>query len=159
MDKNIEVLEEVLNLLDEEKKKFYDKINENDFKIEEINSYLRELSRNEDDDFKAFSPRNSENRHHDRIEADTAEKENCEKKNAEYQKKIEFLKNLMDKVNAVIETMQIEEKNIEQYSDIENLEQDHIANQILNCVSYIVPDAERAKIELTAIAEKMKKRG
>lgn len=153
MDKNIEVLEEVLDLLDEEKRKFYDLVKENDFRIEEINSYLRELSKGEEDDFIAFSPRNSENKHRQQIENDTVEKEKYEKENVEYKEKIEYLKLLSDKVNIVIHNLQNDEKNVEQ----DNVEQKHIAHQILNCVSYIISDAERAKVELTAIVEKIMK--
>ena len=35
-------------------------------------------------------------------------------------------------------------------------EKQHIAHQIINCVSFITSDAERAKIELTALAKKLK---
>lgn len=173
MDKNIDVLEEVINVLEEEKRKFYDLMNENDFRIEQINSYLRELTKKEEDDFKVFSPRSVENMHREQIAEDISKKEKYETENEEYQKKIEFLKNLIDKVNVVIENMQIEKEinkqqakdnrneksgNIEECFDTVNEEQVHIAHQILNCVSFIVSDAERAKVELTAIAEKMKKR-
>lgn len=172
MDKNIEVLQEVLNVLEEEKIKLYDLVNENDFRIEQINSYLQDLSKKEEDDFKVFSPRNAENIHREQIKEDTSEKEKFEAENAEYQKKIEFLKDLMDKVNAVIENLQIEAEkskkqeekseedgsiHIDKSYDQDNMEREHIAHQILNCVSFIVPDAERAKVELTAIAEKIKK--
>lgn len=192
MDKNIEVLQEVLDLLESEKRKFYDMVNQNDFRIEEINSYLRELSKNEEDDFKIFSPRNAENRHRDQIEADTVEKKKCENENVEYKKKIEYLKLLSDKVNVVIQNLHIEneseEESEENLSDEKNnkssdpdekctvekceqqnetdddksvvlnnlqLENAHFAHQILNCVSFIVSDAERARVELTAIAKKM----
>lgn len=178
MDKNIEVLEEVLDVLEEEKRKFYDLVDQNDFRIEQINSYLRDLSKKEEDDFKVFSPRNAENIHREQIKEDTSEKEKYEAENVEYQKKIEFLKNLIDKVNAVIENLQIEAEKVKQQEekskedgseedesihidksyDQNNMEREHIAHQILNCVSFIVPDAERAKVELTAIAEKMKKK-
>lgn len=192
MDKNIEVLQEVLDLLESEKRKFYDMVNQNDFRIQEINSYLRELSKNEEDDFKIFSPRNAENRHRNQIEADTVEKEKCENENVEYKKKIEYLKLLSDKVNVVIQNLYIEkesekesEENLsdeeidknydpgekytvekcEQQNDADDdksvvlnnlqLENAHFAHQILNCVSFIVSDAERARVELTAIAKKM----
>lgn len=165
MDKNIEVLEEVLDVLAEEKKKYYDLVNENDFKIEQINSYLRELSKKEEDDFKVFSPRSVDNIHREQIAADTSEKEKYEMENAEYQKKIEFLKNLMDKVNVVIKNLQMErekekQKQLEDESKSEktdHTDQEHIAHQILNCVSFIIPDAERARVELIAIAEKMRR--
>lgn len=170
MDKNIEVLEEVLDVLEEEKKKIYDLVDENDFKIERINSYLRELSKREQDDFKVFSPRSVENVQRERIASDTSEKEKYEAENVEFQKKIDFLKNLIDKVNVVIDNLRIEEekaeqretgeknekpKNMGECSGTDHTEQIHIAHQILNCVSYISLDAERAKIELTAIAKKM----
>lgn len=172
MDKNIEVLEEVFDVLEEEKRKIYDLYNENDFRIEQINSYLHELTKKEEDDFKVFSPRSAENTHKEQIAADISKKEDYEAENIEYQKKIGFLKNLIDKVNAVIENMQIEGEKAElQAEKIKNEESDnkeacsnieienrkHIAHQILNCVSYIVPDPERARVELTVIAEKMKK--
>lgn len=174
MDKNIEVLEEVLEVLEEEKKKFYDLVDENDFRIEQINSYLRELSKREEDNYKVFSPRSAENVHREQIESDISKKEEYEAENTEYQKKIKFLKSLMDKVNAVIENLKVEKEKaeleraeaeseksntIEEFSNTDIKEQEHIAHQILNCVSYIVSDAERARVELTAIAEKMKKRG
>lgn len=176
MDKNIEVLEEVLDVLAEEKKKYYDLVNENDFKIEQINSYLRELSKKEEDDFKVFSPRSVDNIHREQIAADTSEKEKYEIENAEYQKKIEFLKNLMDKVNVVIKNLQMEKEkekqkqkqledesksektdDMDKHSSTDHTDQEHIAHQILNCVSFIIPDAERARVELIAIAEKMRR--
>lgn len=194
MYKNIEVLQEVLDLLEEEKRKFYNLVSQNDFKIEEINSYLRELSKNEEDDFKVFSPRNLENKHRDQIESDISEKKRFEEENVEYNKKIEALKLLISKVNVVIENIQTENERGEQEigqnrkvvdksndetnraesiveeinNNIENVdmqrlqqkftsEKQHIAHQILNCVSFITPDAERAKIELTALAEKITK--
>ena len=156
MNKNIEVLKEVLDVLEEEKKKNYDLVNENDFKIKQIDSYLQDLSKKEEDDFKVFSPRSVENVNREQIAADTSKKEKYAAENAEYQKKIEFLKNLINKVNIVIENLQIEKEKTVQ--NIDNREQEHLANHILNCVSFIVSDAERAKIELTAIAEKMKNR-
>lgn len=173
MDKNIEVLEEVLDELEKEKKKLYDLVDENDFRVEQINSYLRELSKREEDNYKVFSPRSAENTHREQIETDISKKEKYEAENEEHQKKIEFLKNLMDKLIAVIENLQMEKEKAEQqkadikdeksniikeYCDTDNMEQGHIAHQILNCVSYIVSDSERAKVELTAIAEKMKKK-
>lgn len=194
MYKNIEVLQEVLDLLEEEKRKFYNLVSQNDFKIEEINSYLRELSKNEEDDFKVFSPRNVESKHRDQIESDISEKKRFEEENVEYNKKIEALKLLISKVNVVIENIQTENERGEQEigqnrkvvdksndetnraesiveeinNNIENVdmqrlqqkftsEKQHIAHQILNCVSFITPDAERAKIELTALAEKITK--
>lgn len=196
-DKNIEVLEEVLDVLEEEKRKFYNLINQNDFRIEEINSYLRELSKNEEDNFRVFSPRNAENKHRQQIDADILEKKKCEKENEEYNRKVESLKVLIGKVNTVIgnlqfaedEKRQLMEKNNDETSNaeknnfIENMKQEvskieeqtpdsnyenmltvkkensldrmHIAHQILNCVSFIALDAERAKIELTALSVKL----
>lgn len=192
MNKNIEVLQEVLDLLEEEKRKFYSLINENDFRIEEINSYLKELSKNEEDDFKVFSPRSAENKHRRQIESDTSEKKKYEEENVEYQKKIEYLKLLISKVNVVVDNLHMEdesfveppiENNLEksniEYGNVEpeivssenrisdnnrensNVqyfisEKNHLAHQILNCVSFIMPDPERAKIELTEIAKKIK---
>lgn len=166
---SIEVLEEVLNVLEEEKRKFSDLINENNFRIEKINSYLQELSNKEDEDFKVFSPRNVENVHKKQIEEDNIEKEKYEKENVEYVKKMEALKALVDKLNVVIGNLQIEEENIEDIKNMEDgqlcvagddLKEDikdnlHIAHQILNCVSFLTFDTERAKRELNAIAKKM----
>lgn len=164
MDNSIEVLEEVLEVLEEEKRKLYDLVNQNDFRIEEINSYLQKLSGEEEDNFRIFSPRNAENMHREQIESDISEKETYEAENAEYQKKIEFLRVLSNKVNAVIENLQMKEKNkkqqifineSEQEQQKDDLENKHIAHQILNCVSFITSDNERAKVELTAIAKKL----
>ena len=223
MKENIQVLEEVLDVLEEEKRKFYNLIRQNNFRIEEINSYLKELSKKEDEDFKVFSPRNVENIHREQIEADTSEMKKYEEENAVYNKKIEALKVLIDKVDIVISNLHVFKKREEQYDDgllpdfetaedtidiekktgndvsddkgdksipdldkkikklkddkIEknqteineveedgaevdkekknDLEKTHIAHQILNCVSYIIPDAERAKIELTALSKKL----
>ena len=159
MNNNIEVLEEVLDVLEDERKYFLDLVNQNEFRMEEINSYLRELSKSEDEDFKVFSPRNVENMHREQIEADVSEKKKYEEENKEYLKKISFLKKLMDKVNIVIANLQFEkdqdilEEN--KNEDKDTLESDHIAHQILNCVSFITPDADRAKVELTALAKKL----
>lgn len=179
MRENIEVLEEVLDVLEEEKRKVYNLVNQNEFRIEEINSYLRELSKKEDEDFKVFSPRNAENIHREQIEADTSEKKKYEEENAAYHKKIDALKVLIDKVNIVIGNLHVfEEKKEETAVENENIVEDigvvntdnivekdnfdrdkservHIAHQILNCVSYITPDAERAKIELIALSKKL----
>lgn len=176
MKENIEVLEEVLDVLEEEKNKFYDLVNQNEFRIEEINSYLQELSKKEDEDFKVFSPRNIENIHREQIETDTSDKKKYEGENAAYHRKIDALKVLIDKVNIVIGNLQSFEKDEEQKENvIENaeivenikianvdniiekdlLERKHIAHQILNCVSFITPDAERAKIELIALSKKL----
>lgn len=223
MKENIQVLEEVLDVLEEEKRKFYNLIRQNNFRIEEINSYLKELSKKEDEDFKVFSPRNVENIHREQIEADTSEMKKYEEENAVYNKKIEALKVLIDKVDIVISNLHVFKKREEQYDDgllpdfetaedtidiekktgndvsddkgdksapdldkkikklkddkIEknqteineveedgtevdkekknDLEKTHIAHQILNCVSYITPDVERAKIELTALSKKL----
>lgn len=179
MRENIEVLEEVLDVLEEEKRKVYNLVNQNEFRIEEINSYLRELSKKEDEDFKVFSPRNAENIHREQIEADTSEKKKYEEENAAYHKKIDSLKVLIDKVNIVIGNLHVfdekeEEMSVENEKSVENMgvnntdniveedildgdegERVHIAHQILNCVSFITPDAERAKIELTALSKKL----
>lgn len=129
MNNNIEVLEEVLDVLEDERKHFLDLVNQNEFRMEEINSYLRELSKSEDEDFKVFSPRNVENMHREQIEADVSEKKKYE------------------------EEPDIPEEN--KNEDKDTLESDHIAHQILNCVSFIAPDADRAKVELTALAKKL----
>lgn len=179
MRENIEVLEEVLDVLEEEKRKVYNLVNQNEFRIEEINSYLRELSKKEDEDFKVFSPRNAENIHREQIEADTSEKKKYEEENAAYHKKIDSLKVLIDKVNIVIGNLHLfdekeKEMSVENEKSVENMgvdntdnivekdildgdegERVHIAHQILNCVSFITPDAERAKIELTALSKKL----
>ena len=159
MNNNIEVLEEVLDVLEDERKRFLDLVNQNEFRMEEINSYLRELSKSEDEDFKVFSPRNVENMHREQIEADVSEKKKYEEENKEYLKKISFLKKLIDKVNIVIANLQYEEEpdipEENKNEDKDTLESDHIAHQILNCVSFITPDADRAKVELTALAKKL----
>lgn len=176
-------MEEVLEVLEEEKRSFYALINQNDFRIEEISSYLKELSKKEDEDFKVFSPRNVENTHREQIEADVSEKKKYEEENAAYQKKIDFLKTLIDRVNIVIDNLQTdinlpvvsekekieikeeisEERIIEEKEEQKNIEisiapseKQHIAHQISNCVSFITSDAERAKIELTALVKKLK---
>ena len=159
MNNNIEVLEEVLDVLEDERKHFLDLVNQNEFRMEEINSYLRELSKSEDEDFKVFSPRNVENMHREQIEADVSEKKKYEEENKEYLKKISFLKKLIDKVNIVIANLQYEEEpdipEENKNEDKDTLESDHIDHQILNCVSFIIPDADRAKVELTALAKKL----
>ena len=159
MNNNIEVLEEVLDVLEDERKHFLDLVNQNEFRMEEINSYLRELSKSEDEDFKVFSPRNVENMHREQIEADVSEKKKYEEENKEYLKKISFLKKLIDKVNIVIANLQYEEEpdipEENKNEDKDTLESDHIAHQILNCVSFIILDADRAKVELTALAKKL----
>ena len=108
MNNNIEVLEEVLDVLEDERKHFLDLVSQNEFRMEEIDSYLRELSKSEDEDFKVFSPRNVENMHREQIEADVSEKKKYEEENKEYLKKISFLKKLIDKVNIVIANLQFE---------------------------------------------------
>lgn len=147
MNKNIEVLEEVLEVLEEEKRNFYTLINQNDFRIEEISSYLRELSKKEDEDFKVFSPRNVENTHREQIEADISEKKKYEAENAEYKIKIEFLKSLIDRVNIVIANLQADD-NIDHNSELtENEKIDETVDDRLSEESIKAEDKEQVNSE------------
>lgn len=153
MEKNLILLKEVESELNRQKKEIQELFNQNIFRIEKAESYLKDLTEKEADDFKVFSPRSIESVYKDRIEKETFEKDVCEKENKSYQEKINELESMIEKLNTVIRGLSLTtEKNM---GDLQIYSNGRIANQIINCVSYITLDPERAKIELTALAKKI----
>lgn len=171
-ENNIQLLNDIENVLVVQKDKLQTLFNQNQFRIEKINSYLDEIAEKEDEDFKVFSPRSTENIYRERKIKDITEKENCEKENEKYWNEIKILNELIEKIQLVTENIRNEDenktkkdfagnfaRNTQNNVSIEkndyNLEESHIGHQILNCVSYIPADCMRAKIELTKIAKKL----
>lgn len=172
MNDNIQILNDIKNVLVTQKDKIQVLFNQNQFKIEKIISYLDEIAEKEDEDFKVFSPRRTENIYRERKVKDITEKETCEKENRKYENEIKILNELIEKIQLVIENIKNEDEyktekdfagNFTKYTQnnvsIEknnyNLEECHIGHQILNCVSYIPADCMRTKVELTKIAKKL----
>lgn len=153
MDNDIEILNEILKILSDQRDKINVQLNENLFKIQEINFFLKNLTEKEDENFKVFSPRNIESVHKDQIEDNNKKKQSYEEEIEEYRKKLSFLNLIIEKLNIVIKNLQSGQNQKD--SDREEAGDYHIAHQILNCVSYIISDPMRAKIELTAIAKRM----
>lgn len=171
MNQNLELLEDIYDVLETERKEIHTLLNNNLVEIEEIDSYLQDLSNKEDDNFKIFSPRDIESVHKEQIESDALKRKTYEEENINYKKRLTVLETLIDKMQKVIHNLKEENKSgsqentgynkqigketeIESQSvpDLDNL---HIAHQILNCVSYLPLDIMRAKTELTGIAKRM----
>ncbi len=173
MNKNLELLEDVYESLAAEKKELQTLVNQNLFKIEEISSYLKDLLQKEDDDYKVFSPRNLESIHKEQIEKNNAEKSSYEAENVEYYKKLNKLGNILEKLDTL--RLYLKDEEEKQSCDVpvekENSDDDnkdvpvnyqssdvdisHIGHRILNCVSYITMDQNRAKTELTALGKSL----
>ncbi len=167
MNQNLELLEDIYDVLETERKEVHTLLNNNLFEIEEIDSYLQDLSNKEDDNFKIFSPRDVESVHKEQMEADALKRKTYEEENINYEKRLAVLENLIDKIQKVIHNLKEEnrtgsQKNTEYSKQIgkeiestPNMDNLHIAHQILNCISYLPLDIMRAKTELTVLAKRM----
>jgi len=172
-------LQEISDELYDEKKELQSLINQNLFQIEKINAYLKNLFEKEDTDFKVFSPRNIETIYSEQIEMNNKKKENLEAENIVYYKKLNILNRQLGKISEVINSLRDTSKEkqediaittVELPTDtveisIDNLDKDeeyrnkeylkHISHQIRNAVSILNVDMQRAKTELTSIANKI----
>ena len=172
-------LQELSDELYEQKNELQTLINQNLFQIEKINVYLKSLFEKEDSDFKVFSPRNVETIYGEQIELNNKQKENLESENINYYKKLNILNKQIEKMSQVIDSLKSSdsynntfEENIINKEPIieisesiiceEKEQQDnnkkymqHISHQIRNAISILNVDVQRAKIELTSIANKL----
>ena len=178
MDECINILQKLCDDHIQEKSDFQTLVNQNLFQIEKINSYLKSLFEKEDPEFKVFSPRNVESIYEEQIASNQEKKKKLETENLSYYKKINQLSEQIEQLSFVIDSLKRNEQtNIGNQFDISNkridnviqsnnynqivsnnissLSQNHISHRILNCVSFIDSDPERAKVELKAIAKKM----
>lgn len=201
MKENLILLKEVESELIRQKKEIQDLFDQNVFRIEKAESYLKDLTGKEADDFKVFSPRSIENVYRDRIEKETSNKKAYEKENESYQEKLDSLEDMIQKIRTVIQSLSsadLEETDgLKEISDgsepgglqaisdgnemvapqtisdgnetvasqtisnenetvaSQRISDKNVAHQIMNCVSYITVDSERARIELTALAKKI----
>ena len=170
MNEYIQILEKICDENIRNKSDLQSLVNQNLFQIEKIDSYLKSLFEKEDPEFKVFSPRNVESIYEEQIATNQKEKEELEKQNLSYYKKLNILEEQINQLSYVIDSL----KNIQfgpkpsnsvvniTSSDVSsnctahsNISSQHIAHRIMNCISYIDCDPERAKVELKAIAKKL----
>ena len=167
MDEYIQILEEICDSNLRDKDELQSLVNQNLFQIEKINSYLKSLFEKEDPEFKVFSPRNIESIYDEQISTNQSEKDKLEKQNISYYKKINVLEKQINQLSYVIESLKCARDNNSLSNDVLNNDSNqnkvddndiilsqHISHRIMNCVSYIDYDPERAKNELKAIAKK-----
>lgn len=169
-------LQEISDELYDEKKELQNLINQNLFQIEKINVYLKSLFEKEDTDFKVFSPRNIETVYGEQIEMNNKQKESLEAENVVYYKKLNILNKQLDRISRVINelkgiskeksedndvVLEISKEKVEVSNDssIKNESNreylNHISHQIRNAVSILNMDMQRAKNELTSLANKI----
>jgi len=161
-------LQEVSDELYEERRELQSLVNQNQFQIEKINTYLKGLFEKEDTDFKVFSPRNIETVYKEQIESNEKEKEQLESDNLKYYKKINSIDKQLEKIERVLENISklesssipykieedvFQEEYVENNISVTEILQDknHISHRIKNIISIIDVDRQRAKIELAAI--------
>ena len=97
-----ELLSQVIDDLEEEKKEAQRKLNHNLDRISEINVYLKSLLDKEDSDFKVFSPRNVESLYSNQISDSNEEKNALELENRDYYAKINKLNSMLIKLNNLL---------------------------------------------------------
>lgn len=160
------------NLLDEAEE-IKSKINENLMHISEIDEYLRSIYKQEDEDFKVFSPRNVEHIYKEDIENHKSNKYKLENDN-------KVLYSRLNKTNAYMEGLQevlhvepfVAQKHNDLYGlDIQEKERQRIARDLhdtslqnlthlvhkLELASmYIDKDPLQAKLELATISKNLK---
>lgn len=175
---NKELLNQIIEELEEDKKAAQKNLNHNLDRISEINIYLKSLLDKEDIDFKVFSPRNIENLYSDQISSCNEEKNQLELQNREYYARINKLSSLLSKLFAY----QSDEKK-ELYLDNSLQDNEHnsfilletdrqriakdlhdtslqnltaIVHKVELASMYISQDPIRAKLELSIISNSIK---
>lgn len=175
-----ELLSQVIDELEDEKKAAQRELNHNLDRISEINVYLKSLLDKEDSDFKVFSPRNVESLYSDQIGTCNDEKNNLELKNRDYYSKINKLNSMLIKLNNLISGDVTDESDIEngelqgnEFNAIVLLETERqriakdlhdtslqnltaIIHKVELASMYINQDPIRTKLELTTISNSIK---
>lgn len=113
-DSSKELLSQVIDELEEDKKSAQRELNHNLDRISEINVYLKSLLDKEDSDFKVFSPRNVESLYSDQIATCNEEKNSLELKNREYYAKINKLNSMIIKLNNLLSGDVTDESDIDE---------------------------------------------
>lgn len=94
----IELLGEVIEELEDNKKSLQKDLNKNLNRISEIDVYIKSMKDKEDEDFRFFSPRNFKSVYSEQILICNEEKDSLETENKEYYGKINNLNNLLKKL-------------------------------------------------------------
>lgn len=181
--------EELLNIIDE----LYSEFNEerirlkmlydnNEQRSHEIEEYISELIKNEDIDFKIFSPRNNKTVHADKIEQLKNEKTHLDEENIRLAERLNYYEEKVNKLSALnsVENMTFEKKE-ESHNEIlpemkvimsvqeqerQRIARDlhdttiqnivHLGHKAELCTKYIDTDPTRAKLELQTMNKEVK---
>ena len=156
--------------------------NQNNFRINEIDSYIQSYLNEEDSSYKMFSPRDVESVRKDEFEKLRAEKDDLLEKNLNYAEKLDIIQSKINQLESVIHIEQDSEKN-DNYFDsdfhlnnygiikIQEIERRRIARDLHDsslqnlayliqklelCGMYIDQDPLRAKLELSVISKNLR---
>ncbi len=173
-----ELVGQIINELEEEKKVCLRKLNHNMDRISEINVHLKYLNDKENNDENIFSPRNIENNNSEQINADNCEKNMLEIECRDYYSKINRLNNMIGKLHDVVSDKLFNEEIVNEtqtseYNSIILLETERqriakdlhdtslqnltaIIHKVELASMYINHDPIRAKLELSTISNSIK---
>ncbi len=181
--------EELLNIIDELYSEFNDErirlkmlMDDNDRRIQEIDEYVSELVKNEDIDFRIFSPRNTKTAHTDKVELLKEEKDKLIDENRKLKDKFQYYEEKVNKISTLnsVENMTFDKKREKKYQILPEMkvivsvqEQErqriardlhdtsiqnivHLGHQAELCMKYIETDQARAKLELQTMTKEVK---
>lgn len=162
-------LQEIYNNLSDEADELEKKIQENLIHISEIDEYLNSIYKQEDEDFKVFSPRNVESIYKEEISVHKSEKHELEIDNRYLYSRLNkvntYLAGLKDaidegSVTRRLEVLDIQEKERQRIArdlhdtSLQNLT--HLVHKIELATLYIDKDVLQAKLELAAVNKNLK---
>ncbi len=177
-EKQKQIIEEIIEQLEEDKKTAQKTLNSNLDKISEINVTLKSLLDKENYDTDIFSPRNIEHLYSEKINEYNEEKNILEEENRKYYSKLNQLNNLLSNIysfqsNDILYKIVPKNKNNEYYNSFILLETDRqriakdlhdtslqnltaIGHKVELASMYINQDPIRAKMELSVIKDSIK---
>lgn len=162
-------LEEMRQNLLKEAEELQKKIKENLFRISEIEEYLDSIYKQEDADFKVFSPRNVESIYKEDLDNHKAEKYKLEIDNRSLYSKLNKVNAYLDGLQEVVEekpsaknreVLDIQEKERQRIArdlhdtSLQNLA--HLVHKIELASLYIDKDTLQAKLELASVTKSLK---
>lgn len=175
---NYGILIEILDELRQEYNLLQKQIDDNLLKIQETDCYLQSFLANENSDFKIFSPRNSEDIHREEIEKTNSDKEKLQGQLDQYYHKQNLLRSKISNLESIVKSEEeyyisssLRKKNLAmlniQEQDRQRIARDlhdtslqnlaHLVHKIELSSLFIDQDPVRAKLELSAVNQNLRK--
>lgn len=164
---NYNILNEILRELRQEMSDLEERLQYNLRCIKEAETYAKSFIESESDDYKVFSPRNTELLHKEEIQRAYDEKSSYEEQNQELYHKKNILSSRIERIELILkrETPGLTVLNIQE-EDRQRIARDlhdtslqnlaHLVHQIELSGMYIDQDTVRAKLELSVVNKKLK---